>query len=66
MQEYFKRIMFLGIFFGRFKGPPRFDVLGASVCDFLAWRTEAEGQSLDQILRLQRLRRFNVVSLGTK
>jgi len=40
-----------------------FDALNMSVCDFLAWRTEAEGHSLDQILRLQRLRRFNVVSV---
>ncbi|CAE7516948.1 CPK1 [Symbiodinium pilosum] len=41
----------------------RFDALGMSVCDFLTWRTEAESHSLDQILRLQRLRRFNVVSV---
>eukprot|EP00439_Symbiodinium_sp_Y106_P039897 s767_g4.t2 len=41
----------------------RFDALGMSVCEFLSWRTEAEAQSLDQILRLQRLHRFNVVSV---
>ncbi|CAE7665229.1 CPK1, partial [Symbiodinium necroappetens] len=48
---------------GNFGSSGRFDALGMSVCDFLSWRTEAEAQSLDQILRLQRLHRFNVVSV---
>jgi len=41
----------------------QFEALNQSVSDFVAWRSGVETAKLDQILRQQRLRRFNVISV---
>jgi len=40
-----------------------FHVLDKSVSDFIAWRSGMEHAGLDRIMRMQRLKRFNVVSV---
>jgi len=41
----------------------RYDVLDLPVNDFIVWRQSVKGTHVDQMLRRQRLQRFNVVSV---